>query len=181
MVARSLTQTFRVVDTPKGPARVHDVLEFKCTKTEKPRPVALPPSAIATLETHRRRQDEFRQKYGTDYRADLDLVFADTDGSPLHPDSISSTVSALFKRLKIPKPKGAALHLLRHSHTSVLLAEGVPLAAVSARLGHSSVRTTQEIYAHMITGQDEEAARKWEEYQQRNRPLRPEVSKGGVQ
>jgi integrase len=50
------------------------------------------------------------------------------------------------------------------------LAEGVPLPAVSARLGHSSVRTTQEIYAHMITGQDEEAARKWEEYQKRNRP-----------
>jgi hypothetical protein len=32
------------------------------------------------------------------------------------------------------------------------------------------VRTTQDIYAHMITGQDEEAARKWEEYQKRNRP-----------
>ena len=78
-------------------------------------------------------------------------------------------MSALFTRLKIPKPKGAALHLLRHSHTSVLLAEGMDLAAVSARLGHSSVRTTQEIYAHMITGQDEEAARKWEEYQERNR------------
>jgi hypothetical protein len=91
------------------------------------------------------------------------------NGTPLKPDSISATVSALFKRLKIPKPDGAALHLLRHSHTSVLLSEGVPLAAVSARLGHSSVRTTQEIYAHMITGQDEEAEHKWEEYQKRNR------------
>ena len=78
-------------------------------------------------------------------------------------------MSALFKRLKIPRPKGAALPLLRHSHTSVLLSEGVPLAAVSARLGHRSSRTAQEIYAHMITGQDEEAAQKWEEYQKRNR------------
>jgi hypothetical protein len=58
---------------------------------------------------------------------------------------------------------------------------GVPLPAVSARLGHSSVRTTQEIYAHMITGQDEEAARKWEEYQQRNRPAVSESWKGDVQ
>ena len=33
---------------------------------------------------------------------------------------------------KIPKAKGAALHLLRHTHTSVLLATGVTLAAVSA-------------------------------------------------
>ena len=63
----------------------------------------------------------------------------------------------------------------------MLLAQGVPLPAVAARLGHSSVRTTQEIYAHMITGQDEEAARKWEEYQQRNKPVQPESYKGGVQ
>jgi len=29
---------------------------------------------------------------------------------------------------------------------------------VSVRLGHSSIRTTQEIYSHMIHGQDDEAA-----------------------
>jgi integrase len=167
-IARSLTQT-------------RDGLDFKGTKTEKPRLVALPASAITALAAHRRQQDEFRHQFGPGYRADLDLVFANPDGTPLKPDSISASVSALFKRLKIPKPKGGALHLLRHSHTSVLLAEGVPLPAVSARLGHSSVRTTQEIYAHMITGQDEEAARKWEAYQQRNRPAEPENWKGNVQ
>lgn len=168
LIARSLTQT-------------RDGLQFKGTKTDKPRRVVLPLSAIRALETHRRQQDEFRQQFGADYRSDLDLVFASPNGTPLKPDSISASVSALFKRLKIPKPKGASLHLLRHSHTSVLLAQGVPLPAVSARLGHSSVRTTQEIYAHMITGQDEEAARKWEEYQERNRPVEPEHCKGGVQ
>ena len=41
------------------------------------------------------------------------------------------------------------------------------MPAVTARLGHSSVRTTQEIYAHMITGQDDEAAQRREEYQKR--------------
>jgi len=168
IIARSLTQT------RKG-------LEFKGTKTEKPRLVVLPESAITTLAAHRRQQDEFRGQFGPDYRADLDLVFANPDGTPLKPDSISASVSALFKRLKIPKPKGAALHLLRHSHTSILLAAGVPLPAVSARLGHSSVRTTQDIYAHMITGQDEEAARKWEEFQALNKAAKPENRKENVQ
>ncbi len=51
-------------------------------------------------------------------------------------------MSALFKRLKIPKPKGVALHLLRHSHGSHLLAAGMELPAVSERLGHSSVLVT---------------------------------------
>lgn len=68
-----------------------------------------------------------------------------------------------FRRLKLPK--GASLHSLRHSHCSHLLASGVPLPAVSARLGHGSIRTTQEIYSLMIHGQDDEAARKWEEFQ----------------
>ena len=130
IVARSLTQT-------------GEGLEFKGTKTEKPRLVTLPESAIATLDEHRKQQDELRIQYGRDYRADLDLIFANPDGTPLKPDSISASVSAIFRRLKIRKPKGAAPHLLRHSHTSILLAEGVPLAAVSARLGHSSPRTTQ--------------------------------------
>jgi len=136
-------------------------------------------------------QDQFREQFGTDYRNDLDLVFPDPRGEPLKPDSVSASVSALFKRLKISKPKGRALHLFRHTHTSVLLAEGVPLPAVSARLGHSSVRTTQEIYAHMITGQDDAAAAAWEEYQRKAGTKKgpqgghasksePETGKGGA-
>lgn len=165
MVARSLSQT-------------RAGLTFKSTKTEEPRPVSLPVSAIAALEEHRKCQDEFRRQYGPEYRADLDLIFANPDGSPFKPDSISAAVSLLFRRLKLPK--GASLHSLRHSHCSHLQASGVPLPAVSARLGHGSIRTTQEIYSHMIHGQDDEAARKWEEFQ--NQPTGGEPQqKGRVQ
>ena len=53
-----------------------------------------------------------------------------------------------------------------------MLDAGVPLPVVSARLGHSSIRTTMEIYAHMIHGQDEEAAQRWEEFQRQNAPVK---------
>jgi integrase len=162
MVERSLCQT-------------RNALTFKCTKTEEPRPVSLPASAIAALSDHRKRQDEFRRQFGPEYRADLDLIFANPDGSPFKPDSISAAVSLLFRRLKLPK--GASLHSLRHSHCSHLLASGVPLPAVSARLGHGSIRTTQEIYSHMIHGQDDEAAKKWEEFQ--NQPTSGELQQTG--
>jgi integrase len=165
MIARSLTQT-------------RALLEFKCTKTEEPRPVSLPVSAIAALNAHRKVQDAFRRQYGPEYRADLDLIFANPDGSPFKPDSISAAVSLLFRRLKLPK--GASLHSLRHTHTSHLLASGVPLPAVSARLGHGSIRTTQEIYSHMIHGQDDEAARKWEEFQNQSTHGEPQ-QEGRVQ
>jgi integrase len=174
--ARWIAKALRGPDDYHQPKRLRgtrDVLEFKGTKTEKPRPVALPTSAIATLAAHRQQQDEFRRQFGEHYRSDLDLIFANPDGTPLKPDSVSASV-ALFKRLKIPKPKGAALHLLRHTHTSHLLASCVPLPAVSARLGHSSIRTTQEIYAHMIPGQDDAAAQLWEEFQRKNLPEKQE-------
>jgi integrase len=152
--ARSLTQT------KQG-------LKFKGTKSERPRVVKLPESALTVLELHRRRQDEFRRQFGPDYQVG-DLIFAHPDGSPLKPDSVSSTVSLLFRRLKLPK--GASLHSLRHTHTSHLLADGVPLPVVSARLGHSSVRVTAEIYSHMIHGQDDEAALRWDKFRERNTP-----------
>jgi integrase len=157
MIARSLSQT-------------RGALTFKSTKTEEPRPISLPMSAIAALDEHRKRQDGFRRQFGADY-SDLDLIFANPDGTPFKPDSISAAVSLLFRRLKLPK--GASLHSLRHSHCSHLLASGVPLPAVSARLGHGSIRTTQEIYSHMIHGQDDEAARKWEEFQNQETVLEP--------
>jgi integrase len=169
VIGRSLCQTFRLVDGPKGPVKVHDVLTFKTTKTEGIRVLALPAATLGALEAHRAKQDEFRRQFGPDYRGNLDLIFANPDGTPLRPDSISATVSALFRRLKIPKPKGVSLHLLRHSHGSHLLANGVPLPVVSERLGHSSVRVTADVYSHAINGQDDEAVRKWEEFQQRNR------------
>jgi integrase len=139
IITRSLTQT-------------RLVLEFKGTKTERPRDVKVPASALAALDAHRRRQNEFREQFGPDYRADLDLIFANPDGTPLRPNSVSSVVSLLFRRLGLPK--GASLHSLRHSHGSHLVADGVPLPVVSERLGHSSIRTTAEVCAHALRGQD---------------------------
>ena len=132
-IARSLTQT-------------KQTLEFKGTKNERRRTVSIPERTLSALESHRRRQDEFRQQFGPDYRTDLDLIFANPDGSPLRPDSISAAVSLLSRRLKLPK--GSSLHTLRHSHTSHLLADGMDIATVSEHLGHSSVRVTAEIYYH---------------------------------
>lgn len=43
-----------------------------------------------------------------------------------------------------------AIHALRHTHASVLLAEGVSIHTISARLGHADVGVTQETYAHVL-------------------------------
>jgi integrase len=159
VIARSLTQT-------------KTVLEFKGTKTEdSARPVSLPQSTVVALEAHREQQNEFRQQFGPDYRADLDLIFANPDGTPLKPNSVSASVSVLCRRLKLPK--GVSLHTLRHSHGSHLLAAGMEITAVSERLGHSSIRVTADVYSHAIRGRDDEAARRWDDFQKQNSPAIP--------
>jgi hypothetical protein len=50
-----------------------------------PRQISLPVSAIAALDAHRELQDGFRWRYGPEYRADLDLIVSNADGSLFQP------------------------------------------------------------------------------------------------
>jgi len=50
------------------------------------------------------------------------------------------------------------LHDLRHFNAVIMLIYGVPDKVASKRLGHAQVSTTQEIYQHVITDMDKEAA-----------------------
>jgi integrase len=51
---------------------------------------------------------------------------------------------------------GFRFHDLRHTHATLLLQAGVPVAAVSARLGHANAAITLGIYSHSTS--DAEAA-----------------------
>jgi integrase len=42
------------------------------------------------------------------------------------------------------------IHDLRHTHVSWLLAAGVPIHVVQARLGHESIQTTVDTYSHLL-------------------------------
>ena len=47
------------------------------------------------------------------------------------------------------------IHDLRHSHASYLISKGIPITAVSRRLGHDNVTVTLNTYAHMLPSDDE--------------------------
>lgn len=46
--------------------------------------------------------------------------------------------------------KTPRIHDLRHTHASWLLAAGVPIHVVQARLGHESIQTTVDTYSHLM-------------------------------
>ena len=68
---------------------------------------------------------------------------------------------------EIPEPCGCAgtlrqaprVHDLRHTHASWLLAKGVPIHVVQARLGHESIKTTVDTYSHLMPDAQMMAAR----------------------
>jgi integrase len=126
-------------------------LFLKSTKGGKGRHILLSPNTISFLDIHRDEQRATARLFGKDYRADLDLILSGPDGDFMKPQTLTVTMGRFAKRVGIQ----AGVHTLRHSHASILLSSGAPLAAVSKRLGHSKVSTTTDRYSHVLP-QDEQ-------------------------
>ena len=63
---------------------------------------------------------------------------------------------AIHKYAKVAGVKEIRLHDLRHSHASFLIHNGVPITAISKRLGHRSPKITLEVYSHMYEESEEQ-------------------------
>jgi integrase len=118
------------------------------------RAVDLDSATVAALKTYRARQLEHRLLVGAGYR-DNDLVFAMPDGSPLNPDAVGRAFTREAEKTRLPRIR---FHDLRHSHATHLLAAGVNVKVVSERLGHATVAFTLDTYAHVMPGQQADAA-----------------------
>lgn len=131
-------------------------LRFKPPKTKRGfREITLPPSAVAVLREHRRRQLELRLQLGLG-RPDSDaLVFCRADGSPIPPNDLSRDWARVCKALELPR---RSFHALRHTHASALISAGHDVVAISRRLGHKSPSTTLRIYAHLFDKVRKDAA-----------------------
>ena len=55
------------------------------------------------------------------------------------------------------------IHCTRHTFASRLIQDGVNLKYISEQLGHSSIRTTVDIYGHLIPGGNRQAVNRLDE------------------
>ena len=81
-------------------------------------------------------------------------VCAKDDGSLLAPAVLTNG----YRRVADSCGIDVRFHDLRHTHASLLLAAGVPIHVVQARLGHESIKTTVDIYGHLLPTSDATAA-----------------------
>ena len=52
------------------------------------------------------------------------------------------------------------IHDLRHTHASLLLSKGTSAKAISARLGHSTIQITMDLYTHLFDSINKQVASK---------------------
>src|SRR5207247_9674841 len=83
------------------------------------------------------------------------LIFAGERGGPLRPNHFRRRTWAKAVKASVGLP--CHPHDLRHSHASILK-KGVHPKTIQVRLGHTSIRTTMDIYGHLYEGVDEAAA-----------------------
>jgi integrase len=149
---------------------------FKAPKTEKSqRVVALPGGAVTALRAYRA---QYAQKLLADGMAatDDDLIFPEPDEYAWHPRRpwIPDVFSAAFYyRVSMSGLRKVSFHGLRHSYASIALRAGVPLKVVSDALGHTSVKTTGDLYTEVLGDLQRDAASRIDDIFERARAKRP--------
>lgn len=94
------------------------------------------------LDELREFQDEEALKFG-DKWVETDRLFTKDNGEPQHPNTTYHRLEKFCERVGMPF---YGLHSFRHLFCSLPVNQGVDIVTVSGALGHSTVRTTSNIY-----------------------------------
>jgi integrase len=142
-VERSLEQT-----------AAHGVRAKSPKTTKGRRTISLPASTVAELRVHWREQQEQRLELGAGKSRPDSPVLATWDGKFMSPSAFAHAWRCQMRAVGMD----VKLHMLRHTHASMLIAAGVDILTISRRLGHASATITLNVYGHLIHGTDIRAA-----------------------
>ncbi|MBM4489716.1 tyrosine-type recombinase/integrase [Rhodococcus hoagii] len=108
------------------------------------RTLPLTPALKKSLKTARKRQAKERLALGEAYGPGT-YVVCDEAGRAYHPDTISDYWRAMCKTAKVTEIR---LHDARHTCGTLMHLQGVPIAVISAWLGHADSAFTMRTYVH---------------------------------
>ncbi|WP_430615849.1 hypothetical protein IGI71_002832 [Enterococcus sp. DIV1279b] len=135
-------------------------LEFQVPKTEKSlRTISLDDETIKVIRHWQLRQREYFLKFGIQAtKGGKQLLFTNEENKPYYLDFVNHSLKRIIKenQLKYITPHG-----FRHTHCSLLFQSGASIKEVQVRLGHTDIKTTMDIYAHVSKRQTEETANRF--------------------
>ena len=84
------------------------------------------------------------------------LIFTKFGNHLMYPRTPQSWLDSFY--IKNPDMFRISPHGFRHTHASLLFAGGATMKQAQARLGHSTIKTTMNVYTHVIKEDEEETA-----------------------
>lgn len=132
-------------------------LKLLTPKTAKSaRTIPLTANIIAELKKHKAEQEAWKAEH-SDIWIERGLVFCKDNGDFLEPRDFLADFQKQLERAGIRKCR---FHDMRHTFASMLLNEGEELKVIQELLGHTTITTTADIYAHLKTEKKLEAVSK---------------------
>ena len=126
----------------------------KVPKTESSiREIAIPEFIISLLEEYKLWYEDQKSFYG-ELWTNSDRLFVQVDGKPMHPSTISKWFVKFVAQIGLPVIN---FHGLRHTNASLLVAQNIDIAVISARLGHAQISTTLDFYVHPLLSHNRKA------------------------
>ena len=75
------------------------------------------------------------------------LVFLNTRDKMVYSRNLQESLYKIYRKAGI---EGATMHTLRHTYATRCFEAGVDIKAISEQLGHANVKTTYNIYVHLL-------------------------------
>ena len=153
--ARILRVTRTMVDITGDQAHIDEPKSRQSKRT-----ITLREVTVDLLRSHYRTHAARMKDLGKRLTGPTQLCLR-ADGGVLTPDALSKAFRKTADRCGF---EGVRFHDLRHTHASLLLAAGVPIHVVQARLGHASIQTTIDVYGHLMPDADALATHRLEHF-----------------
>lgn len=150
-VSKSIKLVY-IVD--KDGNRKSSILEQTPKTKSSIRTIPVPSNIIDELKLYKKEQEKNSK---SELYKDNDIIFADDTGNYLDSRYLSKRYTKLLKEAEIDYKK---FHSLRHTYATRLFEAGIPIKTVQVLMGHSDIKTTMNIYTHVMPEEKTKAVEK---------------------
>lgn len=98
------------------------------------------------LREHKAEMMELTANMGEAWSED-NLVFKNSRGNIVYNRNLQGVLDRIYDKAGI---EGATMHTLRHTYATRCFEAGVDIKAISEQLGHANVKTTYNVYVHLL-------------------------------
>ena len=137
---------YRVNNTDKDAGSKYKLVLLTPKTESSKRSILLNQFMVEELLRHKKKQEREKELYGEDYR-DLGMVFCKPDGDYISPREFLRQYQRLLQKAGLERKR---FHDLRHTVASLLINANENPKVVQQLLGHSTISTTLDIYAHVM-------------------------------